>query len=129
MASRVWVALAAALCLGGAWNTVRAAEGSFDTVLKKVRKAGNDAGETDVIQLLRLAKSEGRPVPASLVVKTYLSRRVKASPKLLALAADIAALAGDYRTASARYKTVLRTLRPGDEASESAASLYKVLVQ
>ncbi|MCX5661804.1 MAG: tetratricopeptide repeat protein [Planctomycetota bacterium] len=101
---------------------------AFSELCQKVQRDVGGVTEQDVLQLLAMSRELSRPFAANLAVKSYFGRHMKPSPGLLLPAADNALLAGDYRTAIARYKGYLRDAAPSPEASEAAAKLYTALL-
>jgi len=100
----------------------------FDQLLAKVQADPRGVGEEQVKQLLAMAAQRGRCHVASLAVKSHLAHNFSAPPGLVRLAADNALLAGDFRTAAARYKAYLAAAPGAREAPAAAATLYHVLV-
>ena len=100
---------------------------AFDQHLMKVQANPGGATEEQVTELLTTGRRLGRCYAASLAVKAYLAQNFRVSPPLLRLAAEGALLAGDFRSAAARYKTYLAANPPAAEASAAAAMLYMVL--
>jgi len=100
---------------------------AFEQLFAKVLGDPAGASEAQVKQLLTQARQQGRCYAVSLAVKGHLAHNFRASPSLLRLAADNALLAGDFRTAAARYKAYLASAPNGAEASEAAGALYLLL--
>lgn len=100
----------------------------YDHLLERLQTSPRSVEETEVVELLRLARSEGRPYPVSLAVAQYMAQQRQASPTLLALAAEVAVLAGDLRTAVSRYKSCLSIVRPSEAAANISADLYELLI-
>jgi outer membrane protein assembly factor BamD (BamD/ComL family) len=105
-----------------------ARQGAFDALLTKGQKTPDAMTPDDMTKLLQLSRELGRPVTVAPVVRAYLSKRSDVAPGLLRLAAENAALAGDYRLAVARYKQMMKGAAPGAETTQAALDLYRILV-
>ena len=118
-----------ATCVAGlaADKADKATEGRFDVLLKKIQADPGGSKEPEVQEMLKLAKSLGRPHAASLVVRGYLSHHFQPSPGLMRATAEAAYLAGDYTFAASRLKSYLMAAKPSKESAESAALLYTLL--
>jgi len=100
---------------------------AFEQLLLKVQGDPGGATEDQAKKLLTLGQSLGRNYAVSLAIKGYLTHNFRVSSSVLLMAGDNALLAGDFRTATARYKAYLTSTADGDRASEAAASLYMLL--
>ncbi len=98
----------------------------FESLFERIHRDVRAARETEMIELLELAEAIGRPYPASMAVKQYLTQHADASPALLLRSARNAEAAGDLRTAVSRYKNYLKQAAPGVEASRAAADLVEL---
>jgi len=101
---------------------------AYDELVGLIQKDPAGATEAQVRKLLELGKTIGRPYTTNLAVKGYLARSLSPAPDVLVLAADNAMLAGDYRTAVARYKAYLGKTSPSKRSSEAAGNLFAILV-
>ena len=124
----ITVASLSAATLCGAKSAFALGEDEFDALREKVQKSPEAATEEDVARLLRAGKRLGRPHPVALAMKAYFSENLNPAPSLLPMAAENARLAGEFRTAAARYKSYLRTAEPSKEASRIAGEMYVILV-
>ncbi len=126
-------ALVAGLCLG-LLGSARAQQGpaepdAFQTLRKQVLSAGPDASAENVRRLLDLGRTGGRSYAANVAAKAYFSRQVDPPLEVLLAGADTAYLAGDYRSAVARYKAFLQRHDKTDQAAAAAADrLVHVLI-
>jgi TolA-binding protein len=100
----------------------------LDQLLQKVQADPGGTSEGEAMEMLRLAKEQGRSYLASLAMGGYLQYNFRASASLLLAAADTSYRAGDYGTAVGRYKTYLASATPSEEAGAAAANLYTILV-
>ncbi len=121
--------LAAVLCAATLAGQPPAPEPDpFDQLLRKVQADPRRAAEKDIQELLTLAAQQRRCHAVALVVKSHLAHHFNASPELLRLGAHNALLAGDFRTAAARYKATLAAAPDSPRATASAATLYRILI-
>ena len=126
------ITMAAAVC---GWLVAMACPGAvaadpaaFDAALQRVVQAPGAVSEQEMLAVLAAGREAGRPTAANLAVKAWLSQQRSPSPAVLLAAADAAALAGDLKTAAARYKLFIAAA-PADEArSRAAARLYALLI-
>jgi len=124
------VGAAALLALSAA---ARAAEAptpeqeAFSQLLLKIQANPGGASEDDVKKLIDTGEGLGRSYAVSVALKGYLAHNFRVSSSLLLKAADNALLAGDYRTAAARYKAYLTSMPNGNDTSKAAATLYMLL--
>jgi len=123
-----WIILAAVAATAAAKPAADPKHARFDGLLKKIQGDPASSAEAEVIELLGLAKQLGRPYPASLAVRGYLSTHFTPSAKLLRATAEAAYLAGDYTFAAARLRTYLIPAKPSRESAETAALLYTLLI-
>ena len=100
---------------------------AFEQLLAKVQADPRRAPEEQVKQLLTMAAQRGRCHAVSIAVKSHLAHNFHAPPELLRLAAESSVLAGDFRTAAARYKSYLAASPNEKQAQEAAAALYRLL--
>jgi len=124
----VVLAASAALVLRAGAQGPDIREEVFEELCAKVQQQSDTVTETEVIEVIDKGKELGRIYTASLVIKNYMARQQEPTPQLLKKAIDIALMAGDGRTAVARSKTFLKTAAPGPEASDIAATLYRVQI-
>jgi tetratricopeptide (TPR) repeat protein len=96
----------------------------FETLCARISKDPGSATEADIIKVLDLGRTTGKPYGASLAVRKYLAAKTNPGPAILREAIDNAVLVGDFQTAAARCKTYLASARPEGDASEVAAILY-----
>jgi len=102
---------------------------AFQQLLQKVQADPGGATEEQVKKLITAGRRLGHCYVVSLAVKAHLTRNYRPTPALLQMAAENALLAGDFRTAAARYKALLTAQQANNgAASEAAGMLYQVLV-
>ena len=126
---------------------------NFQLLLRQVQADPGGATEEQVKELIATGRRLGHCYAVSLAVKAHLAQNYRPTPALLQMAAENALLAGDFRSAAARYKALLTALEgTGGEgrgtrenqnpraldprtsglapsfASEAAGTLYQVLV-
>lgn len=102
---------------------------AFQTLRKKVLSAGAEASAKDVSRLLELGRTGGRSYAANVAAKAYFSRQVDPPLEVLLAGADTAYLAGDFRSAVARYKAFLQRHDQADQTAAVAADrLVHVLI-
>ncbi|MBM4030351.1 MAG: tetratricopeptide repeat protein [Planctomycetes bacterium] len=104
-----------------------APDSPFDQLLLKVQTDPAGVTEEQVKELLTTGRRLGRCYAASIAVKAYLAQNFRPSPPILRMAAEGAFLAGDLRSAAARYKQFLAANPPAPDASDGAAALYAIL--
>ncbi|HUT32654.1 MAG TPA: tetratricopeptide repeat protein [Planctomycetota bacterium] len=123
-------ALLLALTAASAGETkVAKEEEAFQQLLQRVQADPGGTPEDQVKELITTGQRLGHCYAVSLAVKGYLAQNYRATPSLLLMAAENALLAGDFRTASARYKALLLAAPEGDgAASEAAGRLCQTLV-
>jgi len=99
---------------------------AFETLCKGIQQQPGSATEAQVAEVLDKAAELGRPFAAAQVLRSYLAVYPKPALPLRKKAIDNAMTAGDYNTAMARCKAYLKDARPGNEASQVAATLYRI---
>jgi TolA-binding protein len=109
-------------------RAVAADAAAFDEVLQRVVQAPGAVSEQEMLAVMVAGREAGRPTAVNLAVKAWLAQQRSPSPAVLLAAADASALAGDLKTAAARYKLFIAAA-PADEArSRVAARLYALLI-
>ncbi len=110
---------------------------ALQQLLQKVQADPGGATEEQMKELITAGQRLGHCYAVSLAVKSHLAQNYRPSPALLRLAAENALLAGDLRSAAARYKALIAAPGANDApstslgagpASEAAATLYQVLL-
>ncbi|MFP4354940.1 MAG: tetratricopeptide repeat protein [Phycisphaerae bacterium] len=101
----------------------------FQTLQQKVLAAGAEAETGDIARLLKQAEQMGKNYAANVAIKAYFARRIDPPLEILLAAGDTAYLAGDYRSAVARYKAFLTRHEKSDaDAANAAARLTHILI-
>jgi len=100
----------------------------LDELLQQVQTDPGGTTEKQATRAIELGRELGRAYPVSLAIKGYLSHHVKPRPEIVRAAAELAELAGEYRTAVARYRSYLKLAPQGEEASEAAGRLYVLMI-
>jgi TolA-binding protein len=139
--SRRLAAMAAAALLAstvGSLRSTHAAEpanqpadpriAEFEAAAQAVAGQSATIGDADIVAFARKAAELGRPCAANMAIKAYLARQPSPSADLLLAAAETARLAGDLRTAAARYKLCVAAMPADERRSQAAARLYEVLI-
>lgn len=129
MNPRIFAAILVALSWGSSALAQDAGEKAkqLEALVAKGIQQGGALPEEDVRQALELGAALGRPHAVAPILKNYLSKNPNPPVPMLKLAADNALLAGDYRLAATRLKQYTQALPPGEEASRTAAALYRTL--
>ena len=125
--------LVAALLFGTGASAQSEGEGAkeptaFEKDAREIRRKPGAATQAQITKVLERGLELGRPYPAHLAAKTYLTRAIEPAPEVMRLAAEAARLSADYRTAVSRYKTYLNKAEPSEQASKAAAKLYRVMI-
>ncbi len=101
----------------------------FDALVAKAQEIGGSLDDGEVTELLELGKRLGSVYQASLAFRGYMRGTPEPSLDIQKLAAENAALVGDYRTAVARYKAYLDKAPDGADAAAVAAATCTMLIQ
>jgi len=104
------------------------ARAALDAALQAMVQTPAAVSDGQVIEALTSARQLGSPVAASVAVKAWLARQQSPGPAVLLAAAENAALAGDLKTAAARYKLFIAAAPAAENRSRAAGRLYEILV-
>ncbi len=100
---------------------------AFQKVLESVQRDAATASPDSMARLLTLGAEVGRPQAAAAVAKNFLAQRRDVPPALFLQAAETAEMAGDLRSAVARYKQYLEAAPAGADVSDVTLRLYHLL--
>ena len=100
----------------------------YTQLLQAVQSDPSGTSQADAMELMQLGETLGRSFAVNIAMKGYLSLNPRPDAELLSHAARHAVLAGDYRTAAARYKSYLAIAGDTEDASRIAGLLDVLLV-
>ncbi len=125
------------LCFAGAWlcaappgnsAAADARTDRFEALRLQVQREPAAVSDADYGDLLRLGRELGRPAAVSAAARVWLGTRREPSGVLLRESGDAAFLAGDLRTAVARYRQYLETAGPDPAAAATAVRVAHILL-
>jgi outer membrane protein assembly factor BamD (BamD/ComL family) len=129
-----FAALAAAAALAQAPAPAQVAPPAADPaaelqkIVESVQRDPAAATPETLGRLMALGRQTGKSHVAAAIAKSYLAQRRDVPPALLRQSADAAALAGDLRSAVARYKQYLKAAPTAPDAVDATERLYALLI-
>ncbi len=100
----------------------------FDDLLRRIQREPGAVSAAAFDELLEQGEALGRPVSVSAAARMYLAVQVNPDVRLLRRSAEAALMAGDLRTAVARYRQSLHNAVQDADASLAAARLATILI-